>query len=48
LAERHEEWLTSRRYLKADEFHEWLDRQSEPEAKNIHSESTNRTLNPPN
>jgi len=24
---------TSRRYLKTDEFYEWIDRQSEPEAK---------------
>jgi len=46
LAEKHEEWSTSRRYLKTDEFYEWLDGQSEPEAKDIHSESTNHTLQP--
>ena len=46
LAEKHEEWSTSRRYLKTDEFYEWLDGQSEPEAKDIHSEPTNHALQP--
>jgi len=46
LAEKHEEWSTSRRYLKTDEFYDWLDEQSDTEAKDIHSESTNRTLQP--
>ena len=46
LAEKHEEWSTSRRYLKTDEFYEWLDEQSGPEAKEIHSESSNLTLQP--
>jgi len=46
LAEKHEEWSTSRRYLKTDEFYEWLDGQSEPESKDNHSEPTNRTLEP--
>lgn len=51
LAEKHEEWSTSRRYLKTDEFYEWLDRQSErettrTEATEIQSEPTNRTLQP--
>jgi len=50
LADKHEDGnlglprSTSRRYLKTDEFYEWIDRQSEPEAKNIHSEPTNHTL----
>ncbi len=46
LVEKHEEWSTSRRYLKTDELYEWLDRHSESEAKDIHSESSNRTLQP--
>lgn len=25
LMEKHEEWSTSRRYLKTDEFYDWLD-----------------------
>jgi len=46
LAEKHEEWSTSRRYLKTDEFYEWLDRKSESDPEDIHSEPTNRTLQP--
>jgi transposase-like protein len=46
LAEKHEEWSTSRRYLKTDEFYDWLDRQSETEAKDIRSKPSNRTLQP--
>ncbi|MCS3632500.1 transposase-like protein [Salinibacter ruber] len=46
LAEKHEEWSTSRRYLKTDEFYDWLDEQTETEAMDIESEPTNRTLQP--
>lgn len=46
LAEKHEEWSTSRRYLKTDEFYDWLDEQADTEATNIQSEPTNRTLQP--
>jgi transposase-like protein len=46
LAEKHEEGRASRRYLKTDEFYDWLDRQSETEAKDIRSKPTNRTLQP--
>jgi len=46
LAEKHEEWSTSRRYLKTGEFYDWLDRQSETEAKDIRSKPTNHTLQP--
>jgi hypothetical protein len=35
LAEKHKEWSTSRHYLKTGEFYDWLDRQSETEAKDI-------------
>jgi len=46
LAEKHEEWSTSRRYLKTDEFYEWLDESAEKDTRDIHSELTNRTLQP--
>lgn len=46
LAEKHEEWSTSRRYLKTDEFYEWLDEPTETEAIDIESEPTNHTLQP--
>ncbi len=36
----------SRGYLKTDEFYEWLDEQTEAEAMDIESESTNCTLQP--
>lgn len=46
LAEKHEEWSTSRRYLKTDEFYDWLDEQTETEAIDTEPEPTNRTLQP--
>jgi len=52
LAEKHEDGnlglprSTSRRYLKTGEFYDWLDRQSETEAKDIRSKPSNRTLQP--
>jgi hypothetical protein len=46
LAEKHEEWSTSRRYLKTDAFYDWLDKQSDTGARDIHSEPTNCTLQP--
>jgi transposase-like protein len=46
LAEKHEEWSTSRRYLKTDEFYDWLDEQADTEATDFQSEPTNRTLQP--
>jgi len=46
LAEKHEEWSTSRRYLKTGEFYNWLDKQSSTEATEVESNPTNRTLQP--
>jgi transposase-like protein len=46
LAEKHEEWSTSRRYLKTDEFYGWLDEHTETEPTDIESEPTNGTLQP--
>jgi transposase-like protein len=46
LAEKHEEWSTSRRYLRTDEFYDWLDEQTDTEATDFQSEPTNRTLQP--
>ena len=46
LAEKYEEWSTSRRYLKTDEFYDWLDEQSETKATDLHSGSTNHTPQP--
>jgi transposase-like protein len=46
LAEKHDEWSTSRRYLKTDKFYNWLDKQAEREAMDLESEPTNRTLQP--
>jgi len=46
LAEKHEKWSTSRRYLRTDEFYDWLDEESETEATAFHSGSTNHTLHP--
>jgi hypothetical protein len=46
LAEKHEEWSTSRRYLKTDKFYDWLDEQADTEATDIQAEPTNHTLQP--
>jgi Transposase and inactivated derivatives len=46
LAEKHEEWSTSRRYLKTDAFYDWLDKQSDTGTTDIESKPTNRTLQP--
>ncbi len=36
----------SRRYLKTDEFYDWLDEQADTEATDFQSEPINRTLQP--
>jgi transposase-like protein len=46
LAEKHEEWSTSRRYLTMGEFDDWLDEQSSTEATEVESEQTDRALQP--
>ncbi|WP_258096360.1 transposase [Salinibacter sp. 10B] len=52
LAEKHEDGnlglprSTSRRYLKTDEFYDWLDEQADTEATDFQSEPTNRSLQP--
>ncbi|WP_423816325.1 transposase [Salinibacter ruber] len=46
LAERHEEWSTSSRYLKIDEFDDWLYSHSDKEATDVQYELANRTLQP--
>lgn len=38
LAEKCEEWVTGRRYLKTGDFYKWLDQKSESGAKEVHSE----------
>lgn len=43
-AEKHEEWLTSGRCLKTDEFHDWLDRQSDKNTTGAQSQPTRSTL----
>ena len=46
LAEKHEEWSTSRRYLKTDEFYDWLDKKTDTEIGESEPEPTNPALQP--
>lgn len=46
LAKKHEEWWTGQRYLKMDEYYDWLDEQADTGAIDIESKPTNRTLQP--
>ena len=46
LAEKHEEWSTSRRYLKTDEFYDWLDKKTDTGIGESEPEPTNPALQP--